>query len=501
MNATFNVIRSLGTGAFGSIVLIQPSWSSDPLAIKILLMDIGEEFDAENTWLRSMRTGDVPHTVHSMGAVLLTKETLPVSLRQFVAPPSDEIDNNYLLIFMPYIAGTTLREYLRIHQYGLIRDVVRDMAAQITRFACQAYHAHKLTHNDLKMGNIMVSPTGHISVIDFTFALRPSHDWNEVTWSRGTLCYMAPEKLFFPGQKPPQYCRQSPCDIACADVWSIGAIMATMALSGKTVFLSRTGTEIIEAQTLSKDKRGFYTEYVDSLYHLLPMQTRPWLSSIADEMMRECPIVIEDIEQIVQPIRLMLWTRALHYRDLNDPGTHTRSVKEFKLFKFDTGRRTYLPPLDSYLPGIGASPLHRLLVKYTPRILEAYDLDGHNTYEHIRDALFGAMGPELFAIYLETQSWKPSARTRCLAALSNPFLNLLEKLQNSPVNFKMVPNEHPDTHVWKRLDEFLNRCAHSPCKCCKGPSEKTGWCAICDTMGVCSGACGRALHKHDCKNK
>lgn len=473
-NFLYRVVRPIAKGEFGSVVLIAPKWTSRLMIIKMLAVDAQETSDTENTWLRFMRLQHVPHTVHSLGAVFVRRDALPDDLRAHA--PCLEEGQKYLLIFMPYVEGNTLRETLGAQTGPLSRERIRTWSAQITAFCFGAYHHFGMTHNDLKLGNILIASSNSAPcVIDFTFAVCPATDWNQITWPRGTLCYMAPEKLFFT-HGCPSYCQVSPATLACSDVWSIGTIMSTMALTGLPVPVSPA----IDAAELKRvsDKHGCFSPFeTDSLYHMLPA-TRPWFRPLVVEMAQSSGCNAEWIEQAV---RLLLWTRALHFRSPRDPG-----------------RTGYRLPTNEFMPGIEQSPLYAVVSRYTPGILNNYDADGLATYERVRDALELYLGPEMFAIYLNTQSWRPTTRIKSLA---NPFAHLLTQLDNTystAATTATTVRYAPDISIWPSLREFLDRCTASPCGQCGGPSRIH--CDLCNDeySRACDTACFSRMH-HTCK--
>lgn len=108
------------------------------------------------------------------------------------------------------------------HHYS--RDVLT--LYQQTMGMCELY-ARDIVHCDLKPGNILVSPEGHLAIADFGISLMPddvSHagkplDECEFFSFGGTFAYQAPELLI----------SHHGASFTCAvDMWSLGVIIFEM---------------------------------------------------------------------------------------------------------------------------------------------------------------------------------------------------------------------------------------------------------------------------------
>ena len=106
-------------------------------------------------------------------------------------------------IAMEYVQGVTLKD--KIAEGPLPLKNALQMASEIAE-AIQEAHNHNIVHRDLKPSNIMITPGGHVKVMDFGLAKRVVSDQagtEEVQLTSltkegstvGTIPYMSPEQL------------------------------------------------------------------------------------------------------------------------------------------------------------------------------------------------------------------------------------------------------------------------------------------------------------------
>jgi len=114
--------------------------------------------------------------------------------------------NNTIWIRMPLIIGSTLRAAIHRGPFTLDRHI-----HVMKQFADTLSHIHKqdIIHRDLKLDNILIDDTDHITVIDFGMA----HKGSIVKGKCGTFEYLAPEVS-----------NRHEYDGKGADIWAAGNI-------------------------------------------------------------------------------------------------------------------------------------------------------------------------------------------------------------------------------------------------------------------------------------
>src|SRR6476660_1515524 len=153
----------------------------------------------------------------------------------------DEI-NGIHFIAMQYIEGRNVRQLVNGRPLSL--ESALSIALQVTD-ALAAAHARGIIHRDIKAGNVMVTPTGQVKVLDFGLAklldeevARTSGihhtELTEVGIPYGTATYAAPEQA-----------RGDRVD-ARADIFSTGVLLYEM-LSGSWPFKGKTAVDVRHA--------------------------------------------------------------------------------------------------------------------------------------------------------------------------------------------------------------------------------------------------------------
>ena len=96
---------------------------------------------------------------------------------------------------MEYVEGRSLAEIIRTE--GSIQpDKVAEISSEVAA-ALSFAHRNGIVHRDVKPGNVLVAPNGHVKVADFGIARALANVQSELTQAgtvMGTATYISPEQ-------------------------------------------------------------------------------------------------------------------------------------------------------------------------------------------------------------------------------------------------------------------------------------------------------------------
>ncbi|KAJ8678680.1 hypothetical protein QAD02_014467 [Eretmocerus hayati] len=227
--------RTLGTGAFGRVVLVKHRSDSTYYAMKIL----------DKAKLVKMK--QVEHT-HNEKRILQSMRFPFVVYMEYCYK-----DNSYIYMILPFINGGEMFTHLR--KLGKFdENLSRFYGAQVT-LALEYLHKCNLVYRDLKPENILIDHTGYIRITDFGFSKMVENR----TWTLcGTPEYLAPEIILSKGYGK------------CVDWWSFGVLLYEMS-AGYSPFFSPEPMKIYEKITSGRYRcpNFFSTELQDLLKNVL----------------------------------------------------------------------------------------------------------------------------------------------------------------------------------------------------------------------------------------
>ncbi len=166
----YKILRSLGSGGFGSVFLAKDTWLNTEVAIK------------------------VPHKQSTELFKLLKEPRLQAALNHpnIVRMIAAEKENKVFFMVMEFIKGKTLEKILEDKKV-LDYDEAVNYILQIADAVSHA-HANKIIHRDLRPSNVIISNKNQVKIADFGTSA-----WlNNVPYAStriGSPPYMAPEQF------------------------------------------------------------------------------------------------------------------------------------------------------------------------------------------------------------------------------------------------------------------------------------------------------------------
>src|SRR5579863_9257759 len=171
----YEVLRPLGAGGMGKVYQVRHVISNRIEAMKVLLPDLTHEPELVDRFLREIRIS--ASLEHPNIAQLRTAQRV----------------GDQLIMIMEYVEGSTLDALMHAGRIPM------PQAADYLRQALGALgyaHARGVVHRDIKPGNIFVTPTGVVKLMDFGIAKAAADQKLTKTGLMvGSVFYMSPEQI------------------------------------------------------------------------------------------------------------------------------------------------------------------------------------------------------------------------------------------------------------------------------------------------------------------
>ena len=166
----FAIQRTLGTGSFGRVHLVQSRHNQRFYAVKVLKKQ------------QVVKMKQVEHTNDERRMLGLVKHPFLITLWGTFQ------DSRNIYIVMDFVEGGELFSLLRKSQ-RFPNPVAKFYAAEVT-LALDYLHSTHIIYRDLKPENLLLDRHGHLKITDFGFA----KEVPDITWTLcGTPDYLAPE--------------------------------------------------------------------------------------------------------------------------------------------------------------------------------------------------------------------------------------------------------------------------------------------------------------------
>jgi predicted Ser/Thr protein kinase len=204
----YQVLRLLGSGAMGSVVLAEDPRIKRKVAIKLMKLDtVTTDADRHEHLMRFQREAEVSGLLNHPGIVAIYDVGEEEGYGPFLA--------------MEYVPGKPLDGLMKEGAVLPNKEKLR-IAAGLAE-ALDHAHAKGIVHRDVKPGNAMVGEDGRTKLMDFGIAKREDASLTQTGTFLGTPSYASPEQI-----------REGTVD-SRSDIFSFGVLVFEL-MSGQSPF-------------------------------------------------------------------------------------------------------------------------------------------------------------------------------------------------------------------------------------------------------------------------
>ncbi len=182
LGGRYEISDLLGYGGMAEVLRGRDTRLGRDIAVKVLRHDLARDNGFQARFRRE-----------AQNAAALSHPSIVAVYDTGDDPAPDGVALPYIV--MEYVEGRTLREVLQSEGRLMPRR-----AMEITADICAALefsHRNGIVHRDIKPGNVMLTPTGQVKVMDFGIARAMAQDASAMTQTSavmGTAQYLSPEQ-------------------------------------------------------------------------------------------------------------------------------------------------------------------------------------------------------------------------------------------------------------------------------------------------------------------
>jgi len=241
----WQLVRPLGEGNFTRVYLARPADGSQNMPAGYVVKVLRKE------WWRDPPAIEMQRREAWVGTKVSHPNLLPTLSASVQEPP--------FYIVTPKVEGASLAQQIA-EQEGLAVPLALWIARQTAEALDALYEVAGVIHTDVKPENILVSPAGHATLIDFGFVQTPAEASQWATRPlAGTLAYIAPELVTSSLAAGPR-----------SDIYSLGVTLYEM-LTGQTPWETSDPGELatLHREAKPKDVRELRPETPDDVANLV----------------------------------------------------------------------------------------------------------------------------------------------------------------------------------------------------------------------------------------
>ena len=180
MIGRYQVLRLLGSGAMGSVVLAEDPRIKRKVAIKLMKLEaVRTEADQHEYLARFQREAEVSGLLNHPGIVAIYDV--------------GEVEGYGPFLAMEFVAGKPLDGIMKNDPALTLKEKFR-IAVGLAE-ALDHAHAKAIVHRDVKPGNVMVGEDGRPKLMDFGIAKREDASLTQTGTFLGTPSYASPEQI------------------------------------------------------------------------------------------------------------------------------------------------------------------------------------------------------------------------------------------------------------------------------------------------------------------